>query len=452
MEWQAELLGHLRRVHFGLMGLSFALIIAGTLIPSATLNSAYEQLRAIDVVRTKYLIYSNVSPRAEKEDVHFLSNREMYQPIRVAHVQEKVRDHFLIKLAPQSFARIGSLSWGQTRRTTGAKRIARAFHELTPVDAPDSLEQFAQTWDFLAKSFYARILRLDLANARAFRSGTPVDTQTLLATSSEGREPTLIDATFGILEEVDSKRTFAPRQWFVVVELNTRGGLSLPLDEIHIPIEVKYLGPLGALPLVIPVEDTRVPIGEFKTSFGDLARIAKGLETMRISNLTEYVANRRLEADRQIQLLGVEVPKSVITQWGMALLLSFQAYFLLHLRHACNLPFTTDATSRYPWIGLYVDKPSSLVFLSSVTILPAFAGMALIWSGLQTTTGALGLTLSVVLMGAVIGLATLTVLQHRQLSRMRLGGEDLPLVSGLPQGNPHSKGNGPATGDANTAP
>jgi hypothetical protein len=251
------------------------------------------------------------------------------------------------------------------------------------VFSPDSLQQFKQDWDFLAKAHVAHASNPDLSAMRAFRSGTQVDLKEFIRTpaQAEGKRPVLITASLGIIERIDPVRTYAPREWFMVIELEPTAAMYLPFDEIHVPIRVMYTGDVGAQTVLIPASDDRVPLGEFDHAFGDLAKLAKGLETLRIDQLLDYVRRLRDDEGRSISLLGVSVPRRVVSQWGIVLLIAVQVYFVLHLEHARGLTFSPRLIRTYPWIGVYQGRAPRATFVSSVSVLPMAATAALVWAG-----------------------------------------------------------------------
>jgi hypothetical protein len=388
LEWQMAVLGQTRKVHVALMGLSFALVVAATLLPSASVDEAYHDLETIQTINTKYFALESAKPRFGAQKVDFLATRDSYQPLpQLLDFAGSILDQLYFQFDSNVLARVGSFSFTQTLKTAGAKREVQLLTNMPIIFAPETLDQFKADWDFLAKAHLAQVSSPDLAGIRAFRLGTPVDLKEFRRTPAEagGKQAVLISARLGILEHIDPVRTFAPREWFMVVELEPTAAMYLPFDEIHVPIRVVYTGDVGAQAVLIPASDNRVPLGEFDHAFGDLARLAKGLETLRIDQLLDYVRRLRDDEGRSISLLGVSVPRRVVSQWGIALLIALQIYFILHLEHARGLKFSPQLVQTYPWIGVYQGKLARFTFVVSVSALPLAALAALVWGGVSSS-------------------------------------------------------------------
>jgi hypothetical protein len=388
VEWQTAVLGQARKVHVALMGLSFALLVAATLLPNASVDEAYRDIETIQTINTKYFALESAKPRFDSQKVDFLATRDSYQPLpRLLEFARQTLDQLYFQFDSDVLAQVGSYSFTQTLKTAGAKRQVQLLSTMPIVFSPDTLEQFKADWDFLAKAHLAQASQANLAAMRAFRSGTPVDLKEFLRTPAQasGKRAVLISARLGILERIDPVRTFAPREWFMVVELEPTAAMYLPFDEIHVPIRVFYTGDVGAQSVLIPASDTRVPLGEFDHAFGDLAKLGKGLETLRIDQLLEYVRRLRDDEGRSISLLGVSVPRRVVSQWGIVLLIAVQIYFILHLQHARGLGFSQRLIQTYPWIGVYRGRIPRITFVASVSALPLAATLALMWAGVSTS-------------------------------------------------------------------
>ena len=420
MAWQADLLEDVRRSHFHLMGFSFALLVAATLLPSASLEAAYQQVRTIDTVRGKYLNYESLGQRAATQEIDLLFTADTYQVTpRMNAVSEEIVTRLTLTV-DGSTARIGTYGWEfPTVKTRGNKWPASVFSNTNSLRI-QTLDQFRVAWDFLANAYLARIDEVDFDEARAFSFGEAVDLAPHLSPGQTDPE-VYLSAKFGIREEVSTTRSFAPRVWFVVIEFDSATGIDLPFDEIHVPIRIAATGKQGAQSLVVPGEDFGVPLGEFRTSFADLAGLSVGLESLKIEPLLSYVQRLRDESDQHIQLLGVDIPRTVISQWGVILLIAVQLYFFLHVQHLRRQALSAHTVATFPWLGLYPDRVSVAVFTASISILPAVAALLLVWSGASTSAS----NSKLVFLGASalssVAITTLIVINARNLPTYLLG-------------------------------
>ena len=66
--------------------------------------------------------------------------------------------------------------------------------------------------------------------------------------------------------------------------------------------------------MVMPDRDASIPLADFDNSFGDLVRLTKGLESLKLGQLLQFVGKLRDKNEKHIQVLGVEIPQKVITQ------------------------------------------------------------------------------------------------------------------------------------------
>ena len=269
-EWQMAVLGQTRKVHVALMGLSFALVVAATLLPSASIDEAYHDLETIQTINTKYFALESAKPRFDAQKIDFLATRDSYQPLpRLVDFARTTLDQMYFQFDSDVLARVGSFSFTQTLKTAGAKRQVQLLTDIPIIFAPDTLEQFTTDWDFLAKAHLAQVSAPNLAEMEAFKSGAPVRLKdfTRPATEAGGKRVVLVSARLGVLERIDPVRTFAPREWFMVVELEQTAAMWLPFDEIHVPIRVIYTGDVGAQ--AVPRRNHLLPFEQIEPGHGN---------------------------------------------------------------------------------------------------------------------------------------------------------------------------------------
>ncbi len=381
-----------------MMGLSFALIVASSVLPSASLDEAYNQLKIIDSVRTKYLTYEHLQTRIQDNKIDFFTTNSMYEPTpNLKKIERQISDKLIFLIDADTTLTIGSTSWRHTRRTKGAKRKANIFTNTPSLLALHNLDNFQKGWNFLHNAHNARIKEIKFEDLVGFQSGEKVDMSNYLRSRpSEFVSAILLSTKFGILEKKHLTRSFTPPEWLIVIEIAQPEAIILPFDEIHIPIQVSFSEKIGAQSIVVPPEDSTVPLGEYESAFGDLKALTKGLESMDITPLLDYIRHLRNESDKNIQLLGIEIPRTIVSQWGITLLIAFQGYFLLHFNHTRFLTFSRDVLDTFPWIGLYSSKTAKITFLFSSSLLPISASSLLLWNGASLNKLTVNITLLLV--------------------------------------------------------
>ena len=125
--------------------------------------------------------------------------------------------------------------------------------------------------------------------------------------------------------------------------------------------------------------------GTYDENFGDLEFHTKGLESLKLSQVIAYLRQRYQNDNQQIQLFGVQVPQTTISQWGLLTLVACQTYLLLHLNQA--IEFWRQRKTSFPWIALYRGRLARIVSLLSVTALPLAAAVALSVQGWEGSQG-----------------------------------------------------------------
>jgi formate hydrogenlyase subunit 3/multisubunit Na+/H+ antiporter MnhD subunit len=83
-----------------------------------------------------------------------------------------------------------------------------------------------------------------------------------------------------------------------------------------------------------------------------------------------------------ISIFSVKIPGALIRNWGAAILVGFQLYFLIHLRFYRTLLGSEDYSLKVPWIGYYGDPLSRFVtFVTSIIVPPAIV-IIILWDRL----------------------------------------------------------------------
>lgn len=398
MEWQRDFLSHVRSVHFTVLGVSLALLVASALLPSASIEEAYRQLQTITRIVTADLTWDAVAARARERRVHLLVTDDEYEITPEARVfAEQVADDLQwvdqsevealggdIAASP-SLVMIGSIDWRPLPHREDARLRHHLFFAETDSGAANTLETFSRTWNFLDTARAYRIDTAKLPETELFAKGQRigqchggvVGTAYFCRAGINSHLPggsRLVAASFGLSVPTSGGALMAPRDWSILVDFEPD---DFWLDAARIPVEMSYLDEVDAQQFVLSPGEPRTASGPAETVFGDLYDVARGLETLSFDQLAPYMRRLRDERSDQVTLLGVDIPLSLAGRWGLVVLLSTQVYFLLHFARLRRLGIAPETLERYPWIMLYRDPGSRLASLISVVAIPAITAVAL---------------------------------------------------------------------------
>ena len=97
--------------------------------------------------------------------------------------------------------------------------------------------------------------------------------------------------------------------------------------------------------------------GPFLIAFPDLQWAARGLETVELGQLYNWLSYRLgVEREDSVTLFGVPIPPNVPVLFGVLAILVFQSYFFLHLRETLRrmqISNVGEIGAYQPWIMLY---------------------------------------------------------------------------------------------------
>jgi hypothetical protein len=110
----------------------------------------------------------------------------------------------------------------------------------------------------------------------------------------------------------------------------------------------------------------------FHTCFPDLAKASKGLELVTLADLRTHLIQQLEKGDTVFEVFGMKVPLSLITSWGIVIVLSVQLYFFLHMREFHSKIKPLDPGLDVPWIAVYPSRMSRAVYLTTL-LLPLIA-------------------------------------------------------------------------------
>ena len=104
--------------------------------------------------------------------------------------------------------------------------------------------------------------------------------------------------------------------------------------------------------------------------FPELHSVTSLLSSAEYSELENFIREKAEENKTPINVFGLSISSQLIGIWGVVLLLSIQIYFCIHYNALLNQARTNEDVV-FPWIALYHDISSKLVFQVSL-FLPVF--------------------------------------------------------------------------------
>ena len=148
--------------------------------------------------------------------------------------------------------------------------------------------------------------------------------------------------------------------------------------------------------------------GRFSDSFRDLAGLTEGLNNASLLNIETMLEKRFGSGARDVEVVGLPIPITMIIEGGFLLILTLQLYLLLHLR-ALNGPIVRPY--EIAWIGLYDDPFSWFVYSVSIFALPISCGYILLLKALSRDSHA-AVPVYVLEFGVIVALSLTLVLHH----------------------------------------
>ena len=373
MDWQEGVLAHVRKAHFSMVAICVSLCIAASLVPNRTANSALDQSEAV----LRFASAPFVEQIQQGSPVYelLISSDEFDVLVPEPGLVIELQTFTWVNPASGRSAQIGSFTWDSAIEIREAYNKRNLVNISSDLYGLPSLKQFTSDWDFLQKATPARIFQYNFAAAQWYKDGNEFDAPPSRNDGSNGTGPPfgsdLLTAKLGLYQETDPERRFAPNQWYVLVLLDDPLNDAHPgFDEVRIPVDLTF-AEFNSLITLFP---DGIPAGAPNTSaesaFSDLFSLAKGLETLELDQLRDWLKIVAENQSDSISAFGVDIPLSLVGRWGAALVLAAQLYFLLHIRHAVGREIEQDRKDNFPWIGTYSDSFSKRVFQATATILP----------------------------------------------------------------------------------
>lgn len=105
----------------------------------------------------------------------------------------------------------------------------------------------------------------------------------------------------------------------------------------------------------------------FDELFPELAKTSTHLRSVKPKDLELYLEEQSQTRGVPVSLLGLQIRRDLIEVWGVLLMLCVQLYFCMHYRALINrIPQIREIL--FPWIGLYRDYVSTIVFQISIAL------------------------------------------------------------------------------------
>lgn len=401
---QLEFLGHIRKTHFALVTVCFALAVASSLQPKDVLDRAREQLKQVD------RLFATLDPDSlevalfEFRDTEADSITPCFNDINLVFVDSP-------KWPIPDVAAIGvpadhvSCNWDTWERfdwlqATGRmdeglevlysgikerRDLTRAFQEDDPHrpdhdSEPKTLERFVERWQLWLQQLPV-VARIDLLNWPDV-SGRWGDRKfNAQLWPSQGLSVAVSDTIVVQVVSVESRRD---RELALSVVFYAKDGtwvevsVAAPSDEVHGATEfsVVQIKSHSFLPEIVWGLDIRS--SDFDRAFPELAAVAKDLESLSLTQLEDYLDRLLSSDERYVEIFGAAIPLRGVSRWGIVLIMALQLYFLLHLQH---MPTMNEG---FPWVCVYDDRVSFVVALATSVALPVAVIFRLYWVARHT--------------------------------------------------------------------
>jgi hypothetical protein len=171
--------------------------------------------------------------------------------------------------------------------------------------------------------------------------------------------------------------------------------------------------------------------GDFAHAFPNLDDLTKHLTGLSLADLQLFIAAERTRSGEKVEILGAKLPQDTVAFWGMILLLALTGYFWVVFRDFVSRERTDEPTVNVPWIGCAKDRTSHLAFIVSLAFV-FYTSVHLTWAGVHPEAmGELGVPIFGIQLynpkHLLYGLGLMTVaallvaifLDHRRISEPR---------------------------------
>ena len=383
--WSKDFVEHLRTVHFGLIGISVALIVitfsAAPYDPLAALREIHQIIELQKLWGPRWLIRQGVKKEANDTPAESKGTHTALELAKIGESAAWTEDPLMEDSRPEP-AVPGSLfedddpvslpvldSWGNVPIPPDGTFYARLGNQIyrfaisqnwaqehTDPDwsansIPNTLNGFQRWWEVLGAthSYNAVVPRtLYLNGGRSVNKG-PLE--------FAEKSPSATDIVLTVHPEPDSN----------ILSLYGYGPDGMYIFAVrrfaYISISQKSLS--ERLNTLIP--------GTFAHSFPNLYQAARDLESLELEDIERFIAADAGKGREVFEALGMKFPAGQVTLWGIIVLLSVQLYFYLYLRQLFGKLSQNDPGWDVPWIGMDPSRLSQGIFFITVWVLPGVA-------------------------------------------------------------------------------
>jgi hypothetical protein len=108
------------------------------------------------------------------------------------------------------------------------------------------------------------------------------------------------------------------------------------------------------------------PLGDFTSSFPDVADLAKNLSALSLTDLRTFFVGEKNRSAETVDFPGLKLPGEAVTSWGIVVLIAILLYFAVTFKELTSRVSKDDVAWDIPWIGTSSDWASRAVFVSSM--------------------------------------------------------------------------------------
>lgn len=177
-------------------------------------------------------------------------------------------------------------------------------------------------------------------------------------------------------QEVEGGLHEVERPFFLILDPND-SWKSVPSGEQRIGmILIEYFAPSRRVNLSLQdyfadLANLKLLTGSFDISFPNLSKMdISSFDDLNLKDVRAILDKQLKENIQTIELMGIKLPTTAISLWGIIALIMMQLYFLLHLKEFVRIVDKSKSNFDLPWIGLYNNKLSRFLIFISVIILP----------------------------------------------------------------------------------
>jgi hypothetical protein len=127
----------------------------------------------------------------------------------------------------------------------------------------------------------------------------------------------------------------------------------------------------------------RPGLGDFAHAFPNLDDLTKHLTGLSLADLQLFIDAEKKRSGEKVEILGAKLPEDSVAFWGTILLLALTGYFWVIFRDFVSREMTDEPTVNVPWIGYAKDRTSRLAFIVSLAFV-FYTSVHLTWAGVDS--------------------------------------------------------------------